>query len=173
MFRIILREILILVLSLAVFPAAVVILLIYNDPLNMGPAFLAGEMFGGGIGLSGAAVTLWIKLFSPYMVLQAIRGFLWSQRSPVGRRWANLYFSVLAASWAARSMWRAWDLLYFMYALGDVPAELGQFFRLEATDLLTAVACALIAIYCLRIFLDPQKKHRRPGGRARHEEPGR
>lgn len=173
MFRIILREILILILALAVFPVAVILVVIYKDPLGMGSALLPREIFMAGIVRGETSFGVWATLLSPYMVLQTIRGFLWSQRSLVGRRWANLYFSVLAAAWAARSMWGAWDLFYFMYALGDIPAELAQFFRLEATDLLTAVACAVIAIYCFGIFLDPQKKHRDPGGPARHEEPRR
>ena len=167
MLRIIFREILILVLSLAVFPAAVILLLAYNDSLNMGLAFFAHEMVAGGIGPGGTSLTLWVKLFSPYLVLQAIRGFLWSQRSLMGRRWANLYFSVLAASWAGRSLWGAWDLFYFMYALGDMPAELIQFFRLEAAGLLTFAACALIAIYCFGIFLDPKRKPRGPRDQAK------
>ena len=96
MFRIILREILVLVLSLAVFPTTVMLLLAYNDSLNVGLAFFQHEMIAGGIGPGGTSLTLWVKLLSPYLVLQAIRGFLWSQRSLVGRRWANLYFSVLA-----------------------------------------------------------------------------
>jgi hypothetical protein len=169
MFRIILREILILVLSLAVFPTAVILLLAYNDSLNVGLGSFAHEMIAGGIGPGGTSLTLWVKLFSPYLVLQAIRGFLWSQRSLVGRRWANLYFSVLAASWAGRSLWGAWDLFYFMYALGDMPAELIQFFRLEATGLLTFVACVLIAIYCFGIFLDPKRKPQGPRNQAKGE----
>jgi hypothetical protein len=170
MIRIILREILILVLSLAVFPATVILLLAYNDSLNVGLAFFAQEMVAGGIGPGGTSLTLWAKLLSPYLVLQAIRGFLWSQRSLVGRRWANLYFSVLASSWAGRSLWGAWDLFYFMYALGDIPAELIQFCRLEATDLLTFVACAVIAIYCFGIFLDPKSKWQCPRNQAKSEE---
>jgi hypothetical protein len=171
MIRIILREILILVLSLAVFPAALIILLlVYKDPLGMDSVFLAQEMMAGGIGPGGTSLTLWVKLLSPYLVLQAIRGFLWSQRSLVGRRWANLYFSVLAAFWAGRSLWGAWDLFYFMYALGDMPAELIQFLRLEATGLLTFVACALIAIYCFSIFLDPKSKRQGPRDQAKIED---
>jgi len=170
MFRIILREILILVLSLAVFPVAVILVVVYKDPLGMGSAMLPSEIFMAGIVRGETSVGLWATLLSPYLVLQTIRGFLWSQRSLAGRRWANLYFSVLAASWAARSMWGAWDLLYFMYALGDIPTELGQFFRLEATNLLTFVACAFIAILCFGIFLDPQKKQHGRGGQARDEE---
>lgn len=171
MIRIIFREILILVLSLAAtFSAAVVLLLARNDPLYMGWDTLAPDIFAGGIGPGGTSLTLWVRLFSPYLVLQAIRGFLWSQRSLVGRRWANLYFSVLAAFWAGRSLWGAWDLFYFMYALGDIPAELIQFFRLEATGLLTFVACAVIAIYCFGIFLDPKRKPLGPRDQAKVED---
>ena len=70
MYRIILREILILVLSLAVFPTTVILLLAYNDSLNVGLAFF-GRMIAGGIGPGGTSLTLWVKLFSPYLVLQA------------------------------------------------------------------------------------------------------
>jgi hypothetical protein len=161
MFRIILREIVILVLSLAVFPTTVILLLVYNDSLNLGPAYFAQELLAGGMGAAGTSITLWAKFFSPYLVLQAIRGFLWSQRSLAGRRWANLYYALLAATWAAVSLWRVWDLFYFMYALGDMPAELIQFFQLEGTDLLIAVGCGILAVYCFTIFLDPRRKQER------------
>ena len=166
MFRIFLREILIFILALAVFPVAIIIVVLYKDPLGLGSALLPSEIFMAGMVRSETSFGVWATLLSPYMVLQTIRGFLWSQRSLVGRRWANLYFSVLAAAWAARSMWGAWDLFYFMYTLGDIPAELRQFFRLEAIDLLTAVACAVIAIYCFSIFIDPQQRQRRAGSQA-------
>ena len=125
-----LREILVLVLSLAVFPTTVMLLLAYNDSLNVGLAFFQHEMIAGGTGPGGTSLTLWVKLFSPYLVLQAIRGFLWSQRSLVGRRWANLYFSVLAASWAGRSLWGSWQFVPFYVRAGRYAAELIQFFRL-------------------------------------------
>ena len=161
MFKIILREILVLLLSLAVFPAAVVLLLIFSDSLDIGLSFLAQE-YGllGGMGPGGSVVALWVKWFAPYLVLQAIRGFLWSQRSLNGRRWANLYFSALTASVAAWSVWRMWDLFYFMYALGDMPAQLMQFFQMEARDILTFIGCVILVVYCFSIFLHPERKKR-------------
>jgi hypothetical protein len=161
MFRIILREIVILILSLAVFPATVILLLVYNDPLNLGPVYFAQELLLGGMGAGGASLTLWIKFLSPYLVLQAIRGLFWSQRSLAGRRWANLYFALLAATWAGVSLWRVWDLFYFMYELGDMPAQLIQLFQLEGTDMLIAVGCGILAAYCFSIFLDPRRKQKR------------
>jgi hypothetical protein len=158
MLQIIFREILILVLSLAVFPAAVVLLLAYNGFLNVGLTFLAHEMLLGGAGSGGTSISLWLKLLSPYLVVQVIRGFLWSQRSIAGRKWANLYFSVLATSASAWLAWEVWDLFYFMYALGDMPAELTQFFRLEAYNLLTLLCCLFLAVYCFAVFLDPRRK---------------
>ncbi|MGB6063796.1 MAG: hypothetical protein WBG50_03245 [Desulfomonilaceae bacterium] len=159
MFKIILREILVLLLSLAVFPAAGVLILIFSNSLDIGLSFLAQE-YGllGGMGPGGPAVALWVKWFAPYLVLQTIRGFLWSQRSITGRRWANLYFSALAASVAAWSLWSMWDLFYFMYALGDMPAELMQFFQLEGRNILTLLGCVFLCIYCLGIFLHPERK---------------
>jgi len=158
MFRIILREILVLILCLAVFPVAVILLLVHNDSLNVGLHIFARDMLSGGIGPGGTSITLWVKLLSPYVVLQAIRAFLWSHRSLVGRQWANLYFSLLAGFMAAWSLWGAWDMFYFMYALGDMPAEVIQFFRLEAANLLTSVGCVFLAVYCFNIFLDPRRK---------------
>jgi hypothetical protein len=58
-------------------------------------------------------------------------------------------------------LWRAWDLFYFMYALGDMPAELIQFFQLEGTDLLIAAGCSFLGAYCFSIFLDPRRKPKR------------
>jgi hypothetical protein len=44
-----------------------------------------------------------------------------------------------------------------MYALGDLPEELTQFFQLEGMSLLGFAMALLAALYCFRIFLDPRR----------------
>ncbi|MEI8183382.1 MAG: hypothetical protein WCG29_11840 [Desulfomonile sp.] len=157
MLRIILREVVLLVVCLSVVPVAVIILLSQGNSLHAAANFLTRHILSGGTMLGETSVGLWLKFFSPYLFVQSIRAYLWSQRSLSGRRWSNLYFFLLLAvtgGWSARN---AWDLFYLMFALGDIPAELMQFFELEGTDILIAVASVLLAINCLRIFINPAR----------------
>jgi hypothetical protein len=156
MWRILFRETIVLCVSLALFPTAVILLLIHNDALSSGLMFLRRQLLSGGT-LSGSALELWIKIISPYLVIQAIRGFMWSHRSIVGRKWANLYFSALLAATSAWFLWHSWDLFYFMYALGDIPAELKQFVQLERDNLLGGLLAMGLSIYCFTVFLNPHK----------------
>jgi hypothetical protein len=160
MWRKILREVIILYLSLAIFPVAVILFVIHNDSLSAGMAILSrGILFWGAV-QAGPSSAILVRLITPYFIVQAIRAFLWSQRSPAGKKWANLYFSALLVSVAGWSFWNAWDLFYFMYALGDIPAELLQFLRLEWGSVLICLASLLLAIRCLAIFLNPAEKPR-------------
>ncbi|MBI5251182.1 MAG: hypothetical protein HY912_16965 [Desulfomonile tiedjei] len=154
--RILFRECIVLCISLALFPAAVILLLLHNDALSTGLAFLRRLLFAGG-SLSETALDLWVKVISPYLVIQAIRAFIWSQKSIVGRKWANLYFAALLAAISAWFFSKAWDLLYFMYALGDIPDELKQFFQLEGDNILAGALSLALSIYCFSTFLNPRR----------------
>jgi len=169
MSRKIFREILILAGCLALFPAAGVALLYWGGSLSAGVTFLAREAFAGGLGPGGLPWTLWAKFVSPYLIVQAIRAYYWSQRSLIGRKWANLYFSALLISLAAWSLWKSWDLLEFMYAMGDIPAELLQFVQLEAEDLLVGTVAMVLAARCFLTFLDSTG---RGAGESRRALPG-
>lgn len=160
MWRVILREIFVLFIALALFPTAVILLLLHNDSVHTGLVFLYRALISGGSS-PGSALDLWIKLFSPYLMIQAIRGFMWSRRSITGRKWANLYFALLLAGISAWFFSKAWDLFYFMYALGDMPAELKQFFELEGDSLLGSLLTLVLGIYCFSIFLNPYKGTKR------------
>lgn len=152
MWRVIFREIIVLCLSLALFPAAVFLLLLHNDSLGSVLSVLRRLLFCGG-SIFESALDLWIKVVSPYLAIQAIRGYIWSKKSIVGKKWANLYFASLLAAISAWFLWKAWDLLYFMYALGDIPAELKQFFQLEGYDIAGGIFALALTIYCFTIFL--------------------
>lgn len=160
----ILLEILILVLCLAVFPVLVLAFLVYVDSLRAGLAFLSREAFSGGWGPYGTSLGLWIKFFSPYLIVQAARAYSWARRSLTGRRWANVYFCLLALLIGARSLWRAWDMFYFMFALGDMPQEIGQFVQLESINLSIALAGLVLFVYCLAVAINPGRgaSRRRP-----------
>jgi hypothetical protein len=157
MLQVIIREIVLLLVCLAIFPAVLVLALISAGALGPGMQYLARELASGQSGTSGISPVLWFKFIAPYLVVQAIRAYLWGQRSLSGRRWAHLYFfavSVVAGAW---SVWQAWDLFYFMYALGDMPAELLQFVHLESANLMIAALSIAIAVYCFLVVLDPSR----------------
>ncbi|MBI4962414.1 MAG: hypothetical protein HY913_03990 [Desulfomonile tiedjei] len=160
----ILVEILILIGSLAIFPAAVVGLLVLSDSSNLSRILFSREILHGLTVSGGAIPHLWFRFVAPYLVVQAIRAYFWSQRSLTGRKWGNLYFSILLFLLGGWSLWNSWDLFYFMYALGDIPAELLQFVELEANNLMVAIASLALTVYCFWIFLDPTRKPLRRGG---------
>lgn len=165
----ILVEILVLIGSLAIFPATVIVLFILSDSSTASRVFFSGEVLNGLTVSGGAIPYLWLRFLAPYLVVQAIRAYFWSQRSLTGRQWANLYFAILLFFIGGWSLWNAGDLFYFMYALEDIPEELLQFVELEANNLIIAAASLCLTVYCFRIFLDPNRKppgRRRDGGES-------
>ncbi len=153
MFRIILREIFVLAVSLAVFPAVAVVLLVYTDSLGMGLSVFSHRLDLGLSGPGGIPMELWLRIVAPYAIVQAVRAYKWAQRSGEGRKWANLYFFVILALLGARSLWEAWDLWYFMYAMGDMPSEIAQFIELEAMNLIIVAISFSLGFYCLIVFV--------------------
>jgi hypothetical protein len=153
-----LREVSILFLCLALFPLVVLLALIYTDSLQLGMAYISRELFSDGVGLGKSTLSLCVKWISPYLIVQAVRSFLWTQRSLTGRKWGNLYFSVLSALLAAWSFLGAWDFFYFMYELGGIPQDLIQFVELEYENIVLFMVFAVLSAYCFSIFLNPEKK---------------
>jgi hypothetical protein len=100
-------------------------------------------------------LALCIKLISPYLIVQAIRAYFIAHKGVIRRRWTNLYFSAVSTLVATWAFWSAWDMFYLMYELGDIPAELGQFVRLEWDKVLIFIVSSLFALYCFYIFLNP------------------
>jgi hypothetical protein len=159
----VLKELVILVCCLLAYPALVVAILVFADPIRAarliahdgGPALLFPTV--------GTLLRLfWLKILAPYALVQTIRAYLWSQRSMVGRKWANCYFAFLLGLGALLSFSKFWDLFVFMAALGDIPGELRQLLEIEGQHLLIALVCAVLALNCLRIFLNPMRKPAHP-----------
>ena len=166
MLRIIFREMVVLVISLATFPVLAVVLLLYTGSLeSFGSLFSGGGIDMRTMGPGGIPLALWARLLAPYIIVQAVRALRWSQRSNTGRRWANLYFSAVLTILGVWSSLQAWDLLYFMYAMGDMPHEFAQFLKLEASNLVVAAVSFALGAYCFCVFLDPGRR------RANREAP--
>jgi hypothetical protein len=160
MWKILVRELIILIVSVGA-PAAAILYLINADSWNAGIQFLARRMLPDGGQIMGSPITFWFKLFSPYLILQSIRALLWSKRSLAGARWANLYFALFLIGLGGWSLRQAWDLFFLMYILGDVPGELMQFFELEGHHLAIFLVALFLAIHCLRTFLNPKRNQPR------------
>jgi hypothetical protein len=157
MWKIIVRELIVLIVSVSALPAVVVLYLIHTDSWTWGILFLTRQMLPGGSEIVGSWMTFWFKLFSPYLILQSIRALLWSKRSLTGAKWANLYFALLLTGLGGWSLRQAWDLFFLMYILDDIPGELMQFFKLEGHHLLIFLGAIFLAIHCFRTFLDHKK----------------
>jgi hypothetical protein len=164
MWYIVIRELIIIVLSLSLFPVAVLLVLLHGEAVDTGLVFVFRYILSGG-GPMGSIWGMLFKVISPYIAVQAIRAFLWSQRSVEGRKWAYLYFCGLLVLLSGWFFYQAWDLFYFMYALGDIPGELEQFVQLEGENVVGSVLSAALSIYCFMVFRNPTRRPRRRYGR--------
>lgn len=158
MWRIVFREIFVLLGGLSLFVVLLVVAIAQNDSLS-GALKLISRAASSRALLRLATIdpVLWLKVLAPYLIIQVIRAYRWSQRSIRGRRWANIYFFALLTGLACWTIWRTWDMFFFMYSLGGIPAELGQFLSLEGFNILLFVASSLLAIHCLRIAIRRQR----------------
>ncbi len=154
----IIKEVLILLISLSVFPAIVVGLLTYSDSAMSGVRIRE---------FTSHISNFWIHIILPYLGIQAIRAAMWAERSLVGRKIANMYFALLALGVGAWSFTKVWDLFYFMYALGDMPQELRQLMELEFNNILITIVALIVAVHSFRIFMNPERR-RRPKNRTRY-----
>ncbi|MCL5124578.1 MAG: hypothetical protein M1511_08800 [Deltaproteobacteria bacterium] len=153
MIRVIIREIGVLALSVSIFPLAFVFLVFRGDISEYGASLIYRELVNTGSSSLMSAMFLISRLLAPYLVIQGIRAYKWSKTGIEAKRWANLYFAFLsgvAGTWFAI---KSLDLFYFMFELGDIPGELGQFLQLEYTNLLGAVAGFYFFFRCLRFFI--------------------
>lgn len=155
MIRIVLREALLLTGCISVTVMALFAALSQGNSFQWGVTFLSRHFLSGGNLTNETSLLLLLKLCSPYLFIQSIRAYLWSQRSLAGRKWSNLYFFLLLALTGSWSLRNAWDLFYLMFALGDIPSELQQFLQLEGTDILIGIGSTLLAIRCFLVFINP------------------
>jgi hypothetical protein len=160
MMGIIIREIAILALSISIFPLAFLFLLLRGDISGYGFKLIYQELINSGTSSVESALLLLSRVLAPYLVVQAFRAYQWSKTGKFAKRWASLYFAFLgcvAALWFAGE---SFDLFYFMFQLGDIPGELGQFFQLEYAHLLGALVGFYIFGRYFKLFLAPKKAHK-------------
>lgn len=158
MLRIVIREILIFLVCAAILPAVVFVLLLQTDSPERIVRLLLRVVGGTGLSPLVDPFAIWMKVLAPYAVVQAIRAHLWSQRSVAGRRWANLFFLILLLVGAGMAFVDAWEILYLIYIVGDLPEGLGAFLELEYVNVSVFVACTALAVYCALNVINPRRR---------------
>lgn len=157
--RTLLREIFICYGCLLVTPTAGVVFFGRGNSLAARMESIASSLaFFVSFAGAESLLILALVLLAPYVVVQAVRAYRWGRRSETGRKWASLYFCILSVLAAAWYFVQAWDLFYFMYALGDIPGELRQFFAYEGGAVVIMVGTSFLAARCLSVFLNPTKR---------------
>ncbi len=160
--KLILRELLVFVFTVSILPISVLFVLSRQHSLQGVLSGAFREMIFGSIYSDRGPAELWVRLLAPYLFVQALRAWHWSQKSIAARRWAHLYLSVLFFGVCYWSLSAAWDLFYFMYALGDIPAEIGQFLNLRGSELLLGIGALILALHSLSIFFNPEQRRHEP-----------
>ena len=154
MIKIFLREFLIFALSISIFPATFLLLILRGDIDRYGLMMISRELLSTGSSLVESILLLAARVLTPYALIQAFRAFQWSKTGKRAKRWAYLYFSALSGIVAAWFISESWNLFYFMFQLGDIPGELLQFLKLEYSNLLAGLAGLYVCIRCLRISIN-------------------
>lgn len=153
MLKLIFREIIILTVCVSIFPGAILLLYLRGEIGQAQLLVIARELVATEMVGPWPMISLVGKIFIPYFVVQAMRAYYWSKRSIKGLRYANLYYSIMlliAVGW----LWgKSWDLLYFMYLMEDLPAELPQFIELEALNLLVGALSLYTSYRCFKVYL--------------------
>jgi hypothetical protein len=164
--RTITRELAILIGALLIWPILLGLVTAGNDGYLPNISYILTRIIAS-LSMPGVEwLTVAALIIAPYLTIQAIRAFRWSRESVLGRRMANLYFAALLGACAFWFAWKAWDLLYFMYMLGDLPEELGQFVEIEGPGVVMAILATVMAVYCFVRFLRP-----RAGAQERQTKP--
>lgn len=150
MIRVIVREVVILIFSVSIFPITLSLLLMNGNIDQRVLTLIYREITNFGNHSFEATFSLLARLFTPYLAIQAFRAYQWSRKGGTPKKWSYLYFSVLAGSIGAWFASKSLDLFHFMFELGDIPGELGQFVRLEFVHILWASGAFYL---CVRFFL--------------------
>ena len=153
MVKIVIREILVFVLSIAIFPATLMLLILRGDLDRYGLMMISRELLTAGSSFLESILLIVSRLLAPYALIQALRAYQWSREGAEPRRWAYLYYAVLSGLVGVWFGGKSMDLFYFMFQLGDIPGELAQFLRLEYGHLLVGLAGIYVSIRCLRISI--------------------
>ncbi len=153
MLKIIVREIAIFVLSVSIFPGVLLILFLRGEIGQAQLMVLARELVSVDIMAPWPLVSFLGKIIVPYLIIQAVRAYNWSKKGVLGLRYANLYYAVLSFLAMIWFWGQSFDLLYFMYAMDDLPAEIPQFVNIESSNLLMGSIFLFFTIRCFRVYL--------------------
>ena len=153
MFKIVFREIAIFIASVSIFPGAILILFLRGEIGQTQLMLLARELMSVDMTGFWPLMSLLMKIVAPYLIVQALRAYKWSQASITGLRYANLYYALLSMGAVIWFWSQSWDLLYFMHAMDDLPAEIPQFINMEASNLLIGGISLYLSIRCFRVYL--------------------
>lgn len=153
MLKIVFREIAIFIVSVSIFPGAILILFLRGEIGQTQLMGLARELMSVDIAGFWPLLSLLMKMVAPYLLIQAMRAYKWSQASITGLRYANLYYALLSMGAVIWFWSQSLDLLYFMHAMDDLPAEIPQFINMEASNLLIGGISLYLSIRCFRVYL--------------------
>jgi hypothetical protein len=153
MIKTIVREFLVFIFSISIFPVIFLFLVLSGDLDRFGLMMISRELLSAGSSFLESILLLVARVIAPYAAVQAIRAYQWSRASEVGKKWAYLYYSLLSGIVGVWFGAKSWDMFYFMFQLGDIPGELKQFMRLEYENLFVAALGFYVSIRCLRISL--------------------
>ncbi len=161
MVRIAFREIAIFLALLPIIPVILFVAMLKTNTADTAWHILTLAMTGKRSLPTYSPIAFWAKVLSPYLLLQAVRAFIWSHASISARRWAYAYFTAIPLAVGIWEFMDVWELFYLMYALGDVPGELHQLVHIEGDNLVTSGLCFALAVFCGRIAIWPEKGFRK------------
>lgn len=153
MLKIIFREIAIFIASVSIFPGAILILFLRGEIGQAQLMGLARELMSVDIIGFWPLISLLMKVVAPYLIIQAMRAYKWSQSGITGLRYANLFYASLTMGAVIWFWSQSLELLYFMHAMDDLPAEIPQFVNMEASNLLIGGISLYLSIRCFKVYL--------------------
>ncbi|MFH0958118.1 MAG: hypothetical protein V1897_05385, partial [Pseudomonadota bacterium] len=119
MIKIVLREILVFVFCVSIFPATFILLILRGDLDRFGLMIISRELLTAGSSFFESILLLTARALAPYALVQAFRAYQWARQGGAeAKRWAYLYFALLSSMVAVWFGVKSLDLFHFMFQLG-------------------------------------------------------
>ncbi len=168
MWRVFLREIFVLLIALALFPTAVILLLLHNDSVHTGLVFLYRQLISGG----SSPEARWI-CGSSCFPLSHDSGDSRLNVVPQehhGQKMGEPVLRLASGRCQRLVLLEGLGPLLLHVRVGRHSAELKQFVQLEGDSLLGCFLTLVLGIYCFSIFLNPSKGTKRNQFDSGYEE---